>query len=173
MCKKYFVIKPDLFIIWDYVEAGEDDKITSGFNINNYDGKLKLEINDNEIFAQRPKADLYMKVMSGVDYNTDVVDGKLHMAYHINTEQAIEGKYGSAKRINFTSVGKADYYTLICPMEKDDVKPEVNCDFVDGKTLMNIEYKGHKYEIEFNKDDILYKCDDGTHYIIKCIGGRK
>jgi len=158
-------IKPDLFIIWDYVEAGEDDKITSGFNINNYDGKLKLEINDNEIFAQRPKADLYMKVMSGVDYNTDVVDGKLHMAYHINTEQAIEGKYGSAKRINFTSVGKADYYTLICPMEKDDVKPEVSCDFVEGKTLMNIEYRGHKYEIEFNKDDILYKCDDGTHYM--------
>ena len=159
-------IKPDLFIIWDRAESNDKtDKIESGFNINNYDGKLKLEINDNEIFAQRPKADLYMKVMSDIDYNIDVADGKLHMAYHINPNQAIEGKYGSTKRINLTTFGKADYYTVICPMDKGAEKPEVNCIFEEDNTLMKIKYNRHEYEIKFNKDDILYKCDDGTHYI--------
>lgn len=158
-------IKPDLFIIWDSVESNsKTDKIESGFNINNYDGKLQLDIKDNEIFAQRPKADLYMKVMSDVDYKIGTRDGKLHMAYHINTDQKIEGKYGSAKRIVLESEGKANYFTVICPMDKGAKKPEAECSFAEGKTTMNVKYNGHKYEITFTKDDILYKCDDGTYY---------
>ena len=158
-------IKPDLFVVWDKVECkNKTDKIESGFNINNYDGKLHIDINENEIFAQRPKADLYMKVMSDVDYKTSIRDGKLHMAYHINTEQEIEGGYGSAKRLVLESEGKANYFTVICPMDKGAKKPSAKCNFAEDKTTMTVEYNGQKYEITFTNYDIFYKCNDGTYY---------
>ena len=159
-------IKPDLFIIWDYAESyNKDDKIEIGFNINNYDSKLKLETNNNEIFARRPKADMYMKVIPDTDYAINITDGKLHMAYHINTNQSIEGKYGSTKRINISSKGKADCYTVICPMDKGGKAPDVTRQYTDGKTLLTINYNGKEYKIEFDKNDISYQCNDGTHYI--------
>ena len=105
-----------------------------------------------------------MKVMSDIEYKTSICDGKLHMAYHINTEQEIEGKLGSTKRIVLETEGKANYFTVICPMDKGAKKPFARCDFAEDKTTMTVEYNGHKYEITFTKDDIFYKCDDGTYY---------
>ena len=76
-----------------------------------------------------------------------------------------EGKeFGSAKRIVLESEGKANYFMVICPMDKGAIKPQAKCGFADGKTIMTVEYNGHKYEITFTKDDIFYKCDNGAYY---------
>lgn len=158
-------IKPDLFLIWDHVECNnESDTIEIGLNINNYDEKLILNIHDDEIFAQRPKADLYMKVMSENKYSMDVREGIIHMAYHINPGQKVEGKPGSAKRISLNCSGKANFFTILCPMDKGEPKPEIESKFCVEKTEIKISYNGRRYSVTADANDIMYVCSDGTHY---------
>jgi len=156
---RYFVFRDRVRI------AEEEGTIINGFNFNNRDGMLDLEINKNEVIARRPKADLYMNFFVNEAIDFEQVDGRLHTAYHIYPEQVVEGKPGTVKRLNLIPKDKGilfmDYVYVIYPLIKGDEKPKMH--FEDSKLVISESDTIDRFT--FGDDKVIYSNNRNVKYI--------
>ena len=176
--RRVWFVKPGYFLIWDRVDIGaQPGGIQSGFNLNNRDGKLNYQIDQGTVRISRPKADLFMQFITPEELTIEVTDGKLHEAYHIFTDQPIEGKQGTVKRINVGVANKelktADFLYIICPTDKGGETPqalvlekesEVGLPHRFKTLTLQVEYQGNKDTFHFNADDVKYERENGAFY---------
>ena len=161
--KRYFVIRDRVS------KDSQEGTIYSGFNFNNRDGLLDLLAKDNQIMVKRPKADLMVQFFTNEAVDFEEEDGRLHTAYHIFPNMEVEGSKGTVKRINLVPNNKdadcMDYIYVIYPLEKDEVKPQVqgkasghnqeSCKKHENFEL-TIEKDGGKEQFLFEEDKVFY-----------------
>lgn len=171
-------VRPDYFVILDRIDTRnvQGDPM-NGFNINNLDGKTEFELRPNGITAHRPKADVSIDYAFPANITFQQSDSKLHIAYHIFTDCAVEGKWGSAVRFtpqpDGTYPNYVDYLYVICPGKKDDEQPVVKLfDVVtkeDSKYAMEsftleVTFRGRTSRFEMKGEDIDFHGAEGEYY---------
>ena len=158
-------VKPGLFLVHDTVEAGTDDVISSGWNLNDRDGKLSLAVDGMSVTARRPKAALHMRFFSETPLTLSQESGRLHYAYHILPDQAVEGKDGSVRRLVLSGKGRMDAFVLLCATAPDEVAPGSDCRFGSRGAELTLRYGGKSYTVQYFGRDVLFSSEDGTHYV--------
>lgn len=176
--RKIWFVKPGYFVIWDRIDGtNQEGSICSGWNLNNIDGNLRLTINDQHIYVSRPRADLSIQFAAPKKVEFAVSDGRLHTAYHILPQMDVEGRSGSAKRIQLQTDQKSlkavDYVYVLCPVEKGDEIPKITLLEVVGRKdhpeafqslKMQVNYKGNEDEFAFQQEDVRFCRKDGAYY---------
>lgn len=176
--RKIWFVRPNYFIIWDRIDASnQQGGIQSGFNLNNYDGNLQYEITGGNIKVSRPKADLSIQFVSPKEVAFDITNGRLHTAYHILKNAAVEGKDGSAKRVNLKAglgdLKAVDYVYLICPLDKGCKPPKVTTlesvfeqarPQVFESLKIQIDFQGNSDIFTLDAKDVRFERAGGAHY---------
>jgi hypothetical protein len=185
--RRVWYVRPDYFVIWDRVDAGPADGIAAvravtGFNVNNYDGKTVLEGERGLLWVRRPRADLAVFFVHPADTVFDESPARLHLAYHILPDQAVEGRPGSAVRLTPRSAegpgsGREgadvfDHVYLLCPREKGEPAPEVRVEESDRrgdaplleKLIFTVTSGGETSRFVFEGEKVSFDGPAGAHY---------
>ena len=171
-------VRPDYFVILDRIDTRnvQGDPM-NGLNYNNIDGKTKFDIAPNVVLAKRPKANVRVEYAFPRNVNFVQSDSKLHIAYHILPDQAVEGKWGSAIRFTPQPDGKyprfVDYLYVICPEKKDDEQPVVNLtdvvtkpgeDYAMESFTLEVTFRGRTSRFTMHGEDIDFTGSAGEAY---------
>ena len=171
-------VRPDYFVILDRIDTRnvEGDPM-NGFNVNNLDGKTEFDIAPNVVLAKRPKANVRVEYAFPRNIGFVQSDSKLHTAYHIFPDQAVEGKWGSAIRFTPQVDGAypkyVDYLYVICPQKKEDEQPVVNLVSAAAKPeseyaldafCLEVTFRGRTSRFTMKEEDIDFTGSEGEYY---------
>lgn len=171
-------VKPDYFVILDRVDTRNvSGDPMLGFNVNNRDGKTEVEIEKNVVLAKRPKANVRVEYAFPGNIGFQQSDSKLHIAYHIFTEQEVEGDWGTALRFTPQPDGGypnyIDYLYVVCPEKKDDEHPVVKlsnvvnkegCPYTLESCTLEVTFRGRTSRFELKGEEVDFHGADGEYY---------
>ncbi len=177
--RRVWFVRPDFFVIWDRIDIGDVIGVPyNGFNLNNYDGKTKYWIHNNQINIERPKSDMTIDYVFPQNLEFELEPAKLHMAYHILQDQQVEGKWGSALRLTpMVEGGPApymDYLYVVCPKNKGEKPAEIKINKlvkdkehanVIQELEMTISFRGRTEQFVINGEEVIYEGSQGEYYI--------
>jgi hypothetical protein len=177
--RRIWFVRPDYYVIWDRLDIGDQPgELTSGFNLNNRDGRLAYTVEGSVIRSSRPHSDLYIEAVSPQDVAFAVEAGRLHDAYHILPGQQVEGAEGSAVRFNFVPAdgGKlraADLVYIIAPLDKGAEAPKVKLTALEADPAhehrfnsmsISVVWQGREDHFSFRERDAAMEQSTGACY---------
>lgn len=171
--RRVWFIHDDYFVVWDRVDAGDHPGSPAlGFNLNNRDGALSLEVDGADLRASRPHSDLSVQVLTPTSAGFAFSDGRLHLAYHILPGMPVEGEPGTARRVDFVLDGNSrafDLVWLIAPLERGEAAPRVRETAHEpgagGVLARSIDFRGRAVTMLIGERSLL-RFGDGVEYTV-------
>ncbi|TVR52744.1 MAG: hypothetical protein EA426_18625 [Spirochaetaceae bacterium] len=170
--RRVWFIRNDYFVIWDRIDLGAHaGRPRTGFNLNNRDGRLSIEEHTTGLRASRPNSDLAVEFAFPANVARECSNGRLHLAYHMKQDMPVEGRDGSARRIDLVppdGVRAFDTVLVIAPLETGEAAPVVTVENAKGTEIGNrvdgvsarIDFRGRRTEFLFGERTIVHF--DGT-----------
>jgi hypothetical protein len=174
--RRVWYIRDCCFLIWDRIDISNiEGKAQMGFNVNNYDGNTRINVLENQILIQRPLADLQFEWVYPHAMGVEMVPAKLHYAYHIFSDQAVEGKFGSAIRLELQLNQDERAFDLIYalyPKEKQEQALSIEVEDVGKKSadglldniMFSIHCNAHTYTFDIVDEEVDLLRDGNKMY---------
>ncbi|MFW5718426.1 MAG: heparinase II/III domain-containing protein, partial [Spirochaetota bacterium] len=181
--RRVWFVRDDYFVIWDRVDAGDHPGTPSlGFNLNNRDGALTVELNGGveapggadavalALRASRPHSDLSVQVLTPVGTELAFSDGRLHLAYQVIPGAPVEGAEGTARRVDLVMPGTPrafDLVWLVAPLDTGESAPVVRPGTVpDGDVCaFEVDFRGRTVTMVVGERSIL-RFPGGAEYTV-------